>query len=118
VSQAKRGKKGTELTPAEQLAEVFILEDSLKLHGKGRFALLGENGNAYSIMARVGKALRKTGWSDRAVDAVHVLMKAGDYDHLLQTAMRFQHPAAFRAEMLRMEADALLAQADVAMREG
>lgn len=49
--------------------------------------LTGIDGNAFSIMGAVAKALRKAGHAD-AVDAYMADSMSGDYDHLLQVAMR------------------------------
>lgn len=50
--------------------------------------LVGEDGNAFSILGRASRALRKAGKGD----LVHEFMAeatAGDYDHLLQTTMKW-----------------------------
>lgn len=51
--------------------------------------LAGEDGNAFSIMGRVNKALRKAGASDAAVKEFMDEAMSGDYDHLLQTCMKW-----------------------------
>jgi hypothetical protein len=88
---SSRSTDENQLTPTEALSEVFIIEDSIKEHGKGRFVLTGKDGNAFSIMARVGRALRMAGWSHRATDKVLSDMRSGDYNHLLRVAMGLQH---------------------------
>jgi len=50
--------------------------------------LVGQDGNAYAIMGRVMKALRKAGHEDLANKFKEEAM-SGDYDHLLQTAMEY-----------------------------
>ena len=50
--------------------------------------LTGEDGNAFAILGWVAAALRRAGHSDAAIEFLHEA-KSGDYDHLLQTAMRF-----------------------------
>lgn len=50
--------------------------------------LSGEDGNAYSIIGKVKKALIKGGHPDLAEDFQTEAM-SGDYDHLLQTAMDY-----------------------------
>lgn len=50
--------------------------------------LTGTDGNAFAVMGAVGKALRKGGVPKDERDAVQAEMMAGDYDHLLQTAMK------------------------------
>ena len=51
--------------------------------------LVGENGNAFVIMAIVQKAMRKAGLSKAEIDAYHAEAMSGDYDHLLLTTMRY-----------------------------
>lgn len=51
--------------------------------------LTGEDGNAFAILGKVQKALRRGGASSEAVDEFMAEAIDGDYDHLLQTAMRW-----------------------------
>jgi hypothetical protein len=51
--------------------------------------LVGENGNAFSILGRVHKALRQAGVPKAEADAFVTEAQSGDYDHLLQTVMRW-----------------------------
>lgn len=51
--------------------------------------LTGEDGNAFFILGKVGKALKRAGLPQAEVDAFYSEAKAGDYDHLLGTAMRW-----------------------------
>ena len=51
--------------------------------------LTGEDGNAFAILGKVQKALRRGGASSEVVDEFMAEAKSGDYDHLLQTAMRW-----------------------------
>jgi hypothetical protein len=51
--------------------------------------LTGENGNAFAIVGRVVKALRKAGASKEETDAFASEAFSGDYDHLLQTLMKW-----------------------------
>jgi hypothetical protein len=51
--------------------------------------LTGEDGNAWSIMGRVAAALRRAGATKAEVDEYMSESMSGDYDHLLQTAMRW-----------------------------
>jgi|APSaa5957512622_1039677.scaffolds.fasta_scaffold160687_2 hypothetical protein len=99
-------KKQQDRTPVEQLSEVLLVEESSEMYGKGRFVLIGEDGNAHAIMARVSKALRKAGWGDRAVELVMEDMRSDVYDHLLQVAMRVQHPIMRKIEYLRSDLEA------------
>jgi hypothetical protein len=109
--------KAEERGPTEQLSEVFIIEDSIKRHGKGRFLLVGQDGNAFCVIGRVQKALRRAGWSAKAIEKVREDMTSGDYNHLLRVAMGLQHPCMERAEALAAEACQLQAQAEEPMRE-
>ena len=49
--------------------------------------LIGEDGNAFSIIGACQKAARNAGWSKERMDVVSDDMMSGDYDHLLQVAM-------------------------------
>ena len=51
--------------------------------------LVGHNGNAFSIMGRVTLAMRRAGLSKEQIDEYRKEATAGDYDHLLQTTMRY-----------------------------
>ena len=59
-------------------------------NGKASFVLAGEDGNAFAIMGRVRRGLRKAKWPHEDVSQVLTEMRAGDYDHLLQTALAVQ----------------------------
>lgn len=49
--------------------------------------LTGNDGNAFAIMGAVSKALRDEGVSKDEIAEYTKESMAGDYDHLLQTAM-------------------------------
>ena len=51
--------------------------------------LTGEDGNAYSILGRVSHALRQAGVSQAEREAFLQEATTGDYDHLVQTVMRW-----------------------------
>jgi hypothetical protein len=51
--------------------------------------LVGEDGNAFFILGKVGKALRRAGVPDDEVKQFFDEAKSGDYDHLLQTCMKW-----------------------------
>lgn len=53
-----------------------------------RVKLIGEDGNAMSILARVRKAL-KDGGRKELVDEFITEATSGDYDHLLATVMEY-----------------------------
>lgn len=51
--------------------------------------LVGQDGNAFAIMGRVSAALRRAGVPKDEIDQYQAESTSGDYDHLLQTAMRW-----------------------------
>jgi hypothetical protein len=51
--------------------------------------LVGEDGNAFSILARVMKAMKVAGLSKEVIDAYYTEATSGDYDHLLQTTLKW-----------------------------
>jgi len=55
---------------------------------KPRVRLVGEDGNAFAILGACHRAAKKSGWTEDEWKAVHDEMTAGDYNHLLQTAMK------------------------------
>lgn len=50
--------------------------------------LVGEDGNAYSIIARVSKALRRAGQGDKVAE-YQARATSGDYDNLLAVTMEY-----------------------------
>jgi hypothetical protein len=51
--------------------------------------LVGRDGNAFAILGRVTKAMRKHGVEKSEIDAFMQEATAGDYNHLLATTMRW-----------------------------
>lgn len=51
--------------------------------------LTGEDGNAFSVIGRTARALRRAGVPDAEVDEFRDEAMAGDYDNVLQTAMKW-----------------------------
>jgi hypothetical protein len=51
--------------------------------------LSGEDGNAFAIIGRTTKEMRKAGVSKSEIDAFVKEATSGDYDHLIQTVMRW-----------------------------
>ena len=49
--------------------------------------MVGENGNAFAILGRVGAAMRQAGISVADQTAFRNKATSGDYNHLLQTVM-------------------------------
>jgi hypothetical protein len=54
-----------------------------------RVALVGEDGNAFAILGRVQKQMRRAGVPDREVKAFFDEATSDDYDHLLATVMEW-----------------------------
>lgn len=57
------------------------------IHPNINVPLAGEDGNAFSILARVRRIMRRAGLPDCEWDAFHEEATAGDYDNLLRTVM-------------------------------
>lgn len=51
--------------------------------------LTNEDGNAFSILGRVRKAMKKAGVSKEEIDEFTKEATSGDYDNLLYTAMKW-----------------------------
>ena len=51
--------------------------------------LVGEDGNAFSIMGRVKKALRRAGADKEYIEKYLKEATLGDYDHLLVVSMEY-----------------------------
>src|SRR5262245_21675370 len=51
--------------------------------------LTGQDGNAFYILGRVMASLRRAGVPETEVQHYHRLATSGNYDHLLQTTLRW-----------------------------
>lgn len=51
--------------------------------------LTGHDGNAFTVLGRCCQAARESGLSESEIAAFTAEATAGDYDHLLQTAMQW-----------------------------
>jgi len=51
--------------------------------------LVGHDGNAFAIMARVQRALKEAGATEEQLNEYMNESMSGDYDHLLRTACRW-----------------------------
>lgn len=51
--------------------------------------LSGEDGNAYAILGATSKALQRAGYTQEERDQYYNEATADDYDHLLQTTMKW-----------------------------
>ena len=56
---------------------------------KPKVKLTGEDGNAFAILGVVRKALRKAGWTQEQLEAFFREATSGNYDHLLQTCIKY-----------------------------
>lgn len=55
---------------------------------KIRVKLSGTNGNAFAILGKVQRALKRAGQPDLADEYMRVATR-GDYDHLIATTMKY-----------------------------
>jgi len=51
--------------------------------------LTGEDGNVFSIIGRVSKALKRAKQPDKATEFKNKAFNAGSYDEVLQLAMKY-----------------------------
>lgn len=51
--------------------------------------IVGEDGNAFAIMGRVNRALRRAGNEQAVLDSYQEQATSGDYSHLLAVTMAF-----------------------------
>ena len=49
--------------------------------------LTGHDGNAFAMIARVSKIMRRAGVSQEEIKKFRIEAMAGDYDHVLQTIL-------------------------------
>ena len=64
------------------------MEDVIEQSEKPKVELVGRDGNAFAILGRVQKALRRAGFRDEA-EQFYEEASSGDYDHLLATCHRY-----------------------------
>ena len=58
-------------------------------HKKVKLNLVGVDGNAFAILATFAKAAKSQGWNKSEIDAVVKEATTGDYNHLLQTMLKY-----------------------------
>ncbi|OIJ13534.1 hypothetical protein BKP37_09595 [Anaerobacillus alkalilacustris] len=51
--------------------------------------LVGEDGNIFSILGRVSRALKENGKADEAKEVIEQVMLSGSYDEALQIMMEY-----------------------------
>ena len=56
---------------------------------KPTVTLIGEDGNAFYVLGKTIRALKKAGFSDDEIDEYKEKAMSGDYDHLLQVTMDY-----------------------------
>lgn len=59
------------------------------LHPEVKVQLTGEDGNAFFILGKVMKAMRRSKVPAEEIQRFQQEATSGDYDHLLQTVMRW-----------------------------
>jgi len=59
---------------------------------KPEVELVGQDGNAFAIIGRVSKALRKAGSPEKAKEFQNKALRSSDYDALLQLCMDYCEP--------------------------
>ena len=71
-----------------QFEEEELRKPGLPEGAKVVVKLVGEDGNAFSIMGRVSRALRRAGMPEKAEEYL-ARATAGDYDHLLAVTLEY-----------------------------
>lgn len=62
------------------------------INPKPKVKLVGEDGNAFAILGRCNKSLRRAGATREQIEEFMTEAKSGDYNHLLTTVMNwFDH---------------------------
>jgi len=56
---------------------------------KPKLQLSGESDNAFAILGAAKKAARRADWTDEQFEEFKAEATSGDYDHLLQTCMKW-----------------------------
>lgn len=59
------------------------------LDPKPTVKLVGEDGNAFAIIGRCRKALKRAGATEEQLKEFSDDAMSGDYDHVIQTAMKW-----------------------------
>jgi hypothetical protein len=62
---------------------------SLEGLSKPTVKLTGSDGNAFAVIGKVRRALKDAGWTVEQIKAFSEEAMAGDYDHVLQTCMKY-----------------------------
>ena len=67
---------------------VYVMTTTIK-HPEISVDLVGEDGNAFAILARCKRQARRAGLPQEEIDAFMKEATAGDYQHLLVTVMNW-----------------------------
>ena len=77
-----------------QTAGIFLLDNPSKIirivvMTKPVLNLVGNDGNAFAILANAKRAALKAGWTSEQISEFMTKAKEGDYDNLLCTCMEY-----------------------------
>lgn len=64
------------------------MTEQTKTEKKPVVRLVGQNGNAFMIIGLCRRAAKAAKWTPERIDAVMTDMMSGNYDHVLQVALR------------------------------
>jgi len=56
---------------------------------KPKLKLVGEDGNAFSILGQARQAAKKAEWPKEKIDKMTEEATSGDYDNVLQTMLKY-----------------------------
>ena len=65
------------------------MEEKLKEKEPVNFDLQSVDGNAFSLMGGWRRQAQREDWTSEEIDAVMEECQSGDYDHLVQTLMKY-----------------------------
>lgn len=65
------------------------MSNTLIKHPEINIPLVGEDGNAFAILGRVKRIMRRAGLPDSEWEAFHTEATSGNYDNLLLTVMKW-----------------------------
>ena len=65
------------------------MDNTLIKHPDINIPLVGQDGNAFAILGRVKRIMRRAGLPDSEWEAFHAEATSGNYDNLLLTVMKW-----------------------------
>ncbi len=71
------------------ILERNIIVNTDVLYPNIEVSLVGEDGNAFAILGRVRKAMRRGNVPANEITKFHDEATSGDYDHLLRTCLKY-----------------------------